>query len=146
MAGGRVLDIADGAIANKMKVKSPTGEFVDATLDKVQILGAFITYWSNRTVSRPVLASFAVQNGANTALTAVAKGRGREIHPTKSGKFTTFAQWSTLGMALVEKSLEETPHTGLRKLAKAATYGLAAVSTVLGADATRGYARDALGS
>ena len=107
---GRLCDIADGYVAERTKTKSPLGEAVDATVDKISMAQGL--YVMSKTHALPPIASaaFLSQNIINTAATAISKKRGVELHPSAEGKITTLLQWAAIGgyaIASTEKSRDD---------------------------------------
>lgn len=108
---GRLLDIADGAAADVTGTKSPLGELVDATADK---LGTFltltvffmtdITYWW--------LVALLLLPQVIIAFLILYKRRGGvHIHPTRAGKLSMGLVWAGLIGAVLIRALEVTwPH------------------------------------
>ena len=90
---GRILDIADGLLADKTGTKSPLGEVVDATIDKVEIAAALpVLVVTNILMPWQALIIF-VQHAANVIFTGIAKVRGLLPHASRAGKYATTAQW-----------------------------------------------------
>lgn len=94
---GRGMDVADGIVADKTGTKSSAGETVDATIDKIEMAAALVTFWSAEIAPVAPLAVVTAQNLANVGATGIAKFRNKEPHPSKSGKLNTFFQWIGLG-------------------------------------------------
>lgn len=90
---GRALDVVDGYVADKTGTKSPLGEAVDATFDKLAVASCLPALRRRQIINRKFAGALAVQNLANSALTIVAKLRNQEIHPDKSGKDSAFQSW-----------------------------------------------------
>ena len=94
---GRICDIADGYVAERTKTKSPLGEAVDATVDKISMAHGLYVMSKTNTLPSLASASFLSQNIINTAATALSKKRGTELHPSAEGKITTLLQWAAIG-------------------------------------------------
>lgn len=141
--GARLFDLADGWVADATKTKSPTGEMLDATIDKIEAARGLSTLVAARIVPRSVGVAFAAQNTANTAATLMAKRRGNEIHPSAEGKITTALQWAAIGSYGIEACLRE---SGADSDAVAQLTGdaLAVSATVLGTTVSAQYFQDAL--
>lgn len=140
---GRLKDVLDGLAAEITETKSPLGEAVDATLDKVAVAAAIPVLAKKDIISKKFAVGVLAQNGANTVLTAIAKKRGREIHADESGKLSTGFLWGAIGCKGLAKAAREYNRpvvaTGLDILGHATT----AIYAVLGAKATAGYFKDA---
>lgn len=107
---GRLCDIADGYVAERTKTKSPLGEAVDATVDKISMAHGLYVMSKTNTLPYLASASFLSQNVIVTAATALSKKRGTELHPSAEGKITTLLQWAAIGgyaIASTEKSIDE---------------------------------------
>jgi phosphatidylglycerophosphate synthase len=137
---GRACDIADGYVADKTKTKSPIGEAVDATVDKISMAHGLYVLRETDTLPVFTTASFFTQNVINTAATAVAKKRGVELHPSAEGKITTLMQWAAIGGYIISavRSQSEGPSAieGVSNL-------LSAGATVLGSVVNIQYIKQA---
>jgi phosphatidylglycerophosphate synthase len=144
---GRVCDIADGLVAEKTETKSPLGEAVDATVDKISM--AHGLYVLSETDTLPVFttATFFTQNVVNAAATAIAKKRGVELHPSAEGKVTTLLQWAAIGGYVIHSALNE---PGNRPAANShietASHAISGGATILGAVVNLQYMQTALQS
>ena len=94
---GRALDIADGFVADKTGTKSPLGEAVDATFDKLAVASCLPALYKRQIINREFAGALAIQNITNSVFTVVAKLRIQEIHPDKSGKDSAFKSWVAVG-------------------------------------------------
>ncbi len=92
MVGGAVADWLDGRVAKWTKTKSPLGEVVDASLDKIKLAGALIVFGVTEVVPILPIAAVTIQNAANVAFTGIAKHRGNEIHTELPNKITPWVQ------------------------------------------------------
>ncbi len=93
---GRALDVVDGFVANKTGTKSPLGEAVDATFDKLAVASCLPPLYKRQIISKRFAGALAVQNIANSVLTVIAKTRDQEIHPDKAGKDSAFQSWTAI--------------------------------------------------
>lgn len=100
---GRSMDFIDGMIADKTQTKSPLGEAVDATSDKLGVAILFPVLYRNNLVSKTKLNTVLAQNVLNTGFTLKAKKSNKEIHASKYGKLATASQWIFIGSSLMEK-------------------------------------------
>lgn len=141
VTAGRLCDLADGAIAHKTGTKSPLGEALDATFDKIGTAATLPTFMMEGIV--PPVAGLAIgaQNVANAALSMEAVRRGNRLHPSQSGKVSVAMQWATMGAYGLSEILSS-PST--KRRTRLLGHALAAGSTVLGIAATVGYAKDLL--
>lgn len=90
---GRLCDIADGIIANKTNTKSPLGEMIDATADKLAILALLVALSISSATAWEALGLVAIQNFVNVGLSYKAKRNGVTLHPSIAGKLATTWQW-----------------------------------------------------
>lgn len=93
---GRLADLADGIIAEQTKTKSPLGEMVDASIDKVIVAAALIVLGALELVPWIILIIVALQNFANVVISIVAKLRDRGLHPSRLGKVSAAFAWVTI--------------------------------------------------
>lgn len=107
---GRLADIADGTVADLTGTKSPVGEAVDATLDKLTVAAAIPILVQSEVISKEFATFTVAQNLANTALTGVAKAKGNEIHSTWAGKRSVGFLWGAIGLKGLAKAVREGEH------------------------------------
>jgi phosphatidylglycerophosphate synthase len=139
---GRICDIVDGFAADATGTKSPKGEALDASIDKVEIAAALATLAFCGLVPVPEAVLIGAQNAANIGISAAAKARERTIHPSKWGKLATLAQWGSLTLHPVSHLItNETASTLTEHLAT----GITGASLLMGAAATYGYLKDTFG-
>lgn len=104
---GRLLDIADGVLADQTKTKSPLGELLDAVADKIgTFLTIFVLFVSNVTDWWIVLALILPQFLIPFVIVHKRR-RGISVHPTKSGKISMAAAWVGIVGLLLVKALNE---------------------------------------
>jgi len=139
---GRVIDIFDGIVADKTQTKSPLGEALDATVDKVAMAGIVFVFAKKNIISKRTAWHIATQNLANVAVTGAARALDIDIHPSAAGKQTMLLQGMTLGFNGLATAAEEDSDTfkanQLRLIANLCEIGAAGK----GAKATAGYVRD----
>lgn len=137
---GRILDIVDGLLADKTGTKSPLGETIDATIDKIEIAAALPVIVIAGILMPWQAALIFLQHLANVVFTGLAKIRHRAAHASRAGKYATTAQWAAIalyGTAGLRSSL-----SGITILADA-VFG---ASVALGTVAAFKYASKALNS
>lgn len=93
---GRILDIADGILADKTGTKSPLGETVDATIDKIEIVAALPVLVITSTLMPWQAIVMFLQHLANSLFALITKMRGRLPHASRTGKYATTAQWAAI--------------------------------------------------
>lgn len=99
---GRLADLFDGMIAHATKTKSPVGEAVDATIDKIVALAALTVLSYLGLVPFFIGALFLLHNITNVCLFGLARLRGTRLHPNRTGKLSTAGEWlAVVGFTLV---------------------------------------------
>lgn len=93
---GRLADIIDGVTAEATATKSPSGEALDATLDKLSALGALAVLAATGIVPLWIAAAILVQNACNAVAGVLARERHVVLHPSRSGKLATAGFWLTI--------------------------------------------------
>jgi phosphatidylglycerophosphate synthase len=103
---GRYADVLDGAIADFTKTKSPIGEALDATIDKVLLGLALIVLLLNHLLPLWVGFTMAFYGLCNIVLFAVGRLEKVRLHPSLTGKAATALEWSAVGLYLIVLQLE----------------------------------------
>ncbi len=131
---GRLLDIADGLVADATQTKSSLGELFDATADKigtlltiVVLIVAGVTYWW-------VIAALILPQVIIPLVILYKKYKGIKVHPTRRGKLSMAATWAGIPGLLLSKALHDPI------VLVFAVYGVIAVSLALGLYALWQYA------
>jgi cardiolipin synthase len=101
IVGGRFCDVADGFVADHTGTKSPLGEAVDATFDKIGALGILVAVGIEHIVPWWAVGIIGAQNAANSVIAYVGWRRKLAIQPVLSGKLSTALQWLSLSCFLV---------------------------------------------
>jgi phosphatidylglycerophosphate synthase len=96
LTAGRLADLADGIIAEYTKTKSPLGEIIDASVDKIVVALTLIVLGAMELVPWVIIAVVAVQNIANVVISVVAKLRKKSLHPSRLGKLSSAFSWVTI--------------------------------------------------
>lgn len=128
MVVGGAADWVDGKVAHATKTKSPLGEIVDASLDKIKLAGALIVFGVTEVVPVVPLVAVTAQNAANVVFTGIAKHRGKEIHAELPNKLTPWIQGGVgMGGFVVADMLA--PGTG-QQVAEVAGYAGTVVGSI----------------
>jgi cardiolipin synthase (CMP-forming) len=90
---GRLCDLIDGAVAHRTGTKSPLGEAVDASFDKIGALGVLILFAAREIVPWWAIVLVGVQNIANIVIGYLGRRRKLSIHPELAGKLSTAFLW-----------------------------------------------------
>lgn len=140
---GRGFDMVDGWVARGTGTASPLVEAFDAGTDAGEVLYAGTKRLTYEMLTAPEAGWFVGQKIINIAATGMAVARGREIHPSKTGKHTSAALSVTyFGRSLARALESNNRYTGATRahtLARIATRA----SVVLGIPASLGYLADA---
>ena len=102
---GRLLDIADGTVAEATKTKSPLGEKVDAGVDKV--LAFYAVYKLRNKLPKDLLTSVFLYNSVSSVLNLKAFLEQAEPHSSAEGKITTAVEWGLIGLNLANSYINE---------------------------------------
>lgn len=132
IAVGRICDLLDGWLAERTKTKSPLGEMLDTTADKLETAAALVVLTVFGVLPWPAaLLVFVPQ--LSVGLWALAGWlRGKQPHPSRLGKLGMAAVWLGLGLFIAQAA------SGVDAFAVAG-YASCAISTVLTLLALRGY-------
>ncbi|HEX8763385.1 MAG TPA: CDP-alcohol phosphatidyltransferase family protein [Candidatus Saccharimonadales bacterium] len=96
---GRLLDVLDGLLARLTRTSSPFGEGLDATCDKVAIIitASMLMVASVASILllplALILAAILLEEACTALIILQARRKDIQIHPTRLGKYTTFALW-----------------------------------------------------
>lgn len=122
---GRLLDVADGAIADATHTKSPLGELWDAAADKAGTVLTIAAMWYANIVNVWVIAVLVLPQLIIPLVIYVNRRRGIRVHPTRIGKLGMASTWVCIGVFFVAAAMQGPP------VLVAIGYGLAAASVVL---------------
>jgi phosphatidylglycerophosphate synthase len=131
---GRLLDIADGLVADATQTKSSLGELFDAAADKigtlltiVVLIAAGVTYWW-------VITALILPQVIIPLVILYKKYKGIKVHPTRQGKLSMAATWVGIPGLLLSKALHDPI------VLVVAVYGVITISLALGLYALWQYA------
>ena len=100
---GRIADIADGWLADKTHTKSPLGELLDASTDKIVTLLTIVVLYVSHTAAWWVLAVLVLPHLIILAVTYRTVRRGGRLHPSHAGKLSMAFAWISLtGLVLIK--------------------------------------------
>lgn len=111
LAVGRLLDIVDGAVADMTMTKSPLGEAVDATSDKIGTLLTIIVLFVGGITYWWVILVLLIPQLVIAMVVFYKKHKGIAVHPTLQGKFSMASAWIGIVGLLVVKALGDTAIT-----------------------------------
>jgi cardiolipin synthase len=130
---GRLLDLADGWIADRTGTKGPVGEVFDASADKLATLLTIIVLGVTGLAPLWTLLVLLVPQLAVAVLSLALRQRGHALHPSLLGKFSMAALWASLLLFLAATA------TGDIGWLTYAACAAAVVSGALGLGAFSGY-------
>lgn len=134
VAIGRLLDIVDGAVAEATHTKSPLGELVDASIDKIGTLLTIITLFVANIADWWVIVILLLPQVIIPVTIFFKRRKGINVHPTRVGKVSMALVWvSVVGLLLVNA-------LGYMMTMVFGVYVIAVLSLVLGMYALWQYA------
>lgn len=135
---GRLLDIADGLVAEYTSTKSPLGELLDATIDKIGTFLTMIVFFIASIAPRPLLILLLLPQVVISAISLAATHRHIRLHPSRTGKLSMASMWVSLVGYVFVRGLHPSSAHVLSWIVGA----LAVVSIAIGIYTAAGYARD----
>lgn len=138
MGIGRVLDVLDGFLAEKTGTKSPLGESLDATLDKLAVFAALLVFTGVGILPWPFALLIGLENAATSLVSLVAKSLRQVIHPGRAGKVGTAIEW----LALLGFVLGVAVHASFAHIFTYGAFILALISIVMNGYAGVRYAKE----
>lgn len=142
LAVGRLADILDGILAQKTGTKSPLGEAVDASFDKIGALTALVILAIEGLLPWPIALIIALQSIVNILLALYARTKKSVIHPSRTGKLSAVGIWAVILLFALCKPLYDYNATLANGL-KDFCYIFAIAAIVFSLMATYGYAKSA---
>ena len=127
---GRLLDLADGYVADKTKTKGPVGELVDASFDKFGTIAALITLFVADIVAWPLLIALLVPQLIISLISFYRKAHRQPIHPSLFGKLSMAAVWAAIAFFLVAKASDVWGLTVAGVLIAALSFTLGTIASV----------------
>lgn len=104
LAVGRLLDIADGLVADVTGTKSPIGELTDATIDKIGTLLTIITLVIVGIAPLWLITLLLVPQLAISSVILYKRHKGTTVHPTLVGKLSMALVWAAITGLLLLKA------------------------------------------
>ncbi len=139
IAAGRIADVADGIIAERTKTKSPLGETIDATVDKIVIGATLLVLGAMELVPWLIIGIVALQNIANVIISVVAKLRDKTIHPSRLGKVSAAFSWVTIILYPLGQHLQEQAYYGIGRFLVVLSLASFVIYVVMGLQASLSY-------
>ncbi|MDB5162655.1 MAG: CDP-diacylglycerol--glycerol-3-phosphate 3-phosphatidyltransferase [Candidatus Saccharibacteria bacterium] len=104
LAFGRLLDIADGLVAEGTGTKSHLGEIFDAAADKIGTLLTILVFVVAGITSWWVIAALVIPQIIIPLVILYKKQKGIAVHPTRPGKVSMALTWVGIVGLLVVKA------------------------------------------
>lgn len=105
LAIGRLLDIADGLVAQKTGTKSPLGELLDAAVDKIGTLLTIVILFVGGISYWWLIALLLLPQIIIPIVSLYKKSKNKVIHPTRIGKLSMASLWVSIVGLIVIKAL-----------------------------------------
>ncbi len=105
IVAGRLLDIADGLVAEATKTKSPTGEIVDAVADKIGTFATIVVLFVVNVADWWTIAALLLPQVLIPLVIFYKRQRGIGVHPTRPGKLSMALVWVGIAGLLILKAL-----------------------------------------
>lgn len=131
---GRLLDIADGMVAQATHTKSPIGEIFDAVADKIGTLLTIAVLFIAAIASWWVITLLLVPQVLIPLVVFYKRQKGISVHPTRQGKLSMAISWVAIAGLIITKALNSSPALEI------ISYGLIALAVALGIYALWQYA------
>lgn len=104
---GRLADILDGMVAEATKTKSPLGEALDATIDKILIILSLWVLLDRHLLPAVVIWVMLVHAVYVIAVSYISRQLKTYLHPSLSGKLGAVFQWACVGAYLLVDILKQ---------------------------------------
>lgn len=104
---GRIMDIIDGMIADWTKTKSPLGEFMDASADKILLLVVLGFAYLLNTMPLWVIALILMLTFLVVSVSFTARLKNVELHPSRTGKYATAILWLAIIAFIVSDGMKD---------------------------------------
>jgi phosphatidylglycerophosphate synthase len=146
LAAGRLGDVIDGWAADKTGTKSPLGELIDATFDKISIAVTVVGLLIAGAVPWWALLVWLLPHLINSMVALLAWRTNRRLHPSAAGKVSTATGWiSILGFAASPAFTTAGKHSDMYYVVYGVALALLLITAVLGLMATVSYIREFFG-
>lgn len=103
---GRLCDLADGWLAELTGTKSPLGEVVDATFDKIGTLLTVVVFFVAELAPQGLLIALVIPQIIITLISLRAFARGNRFHPSPLGKISMAVAWLSMLVYAFEDALK----------------------------------------
>jgi phosphatidylglycerophosphate synthase len=103
---GRLVDVADGAVADYTGTKSPLGALIDTVVDKLILGLSCLVLWAYNLVPQLILVLLLAHVTYNASMTGLAKFRHVNLYPSATGKAGTLFEWLAITSFLLHHAAE----------------------------------------
>lgn len=134
LVAGRLLDIADGMVAEATKTKSSVGEFADAAADKIGTLITIVVLFVAQVAPWWIITVLLIPQVVIPLTIFYKKKKGISVHPTRQGKLSMALTWVGIAGLLLAKAFDGP------MLLSVAVWVIIGISTTLGLYALWQYA------
>lgn len=132
---GRLCDLLDGWLAESTQTKSPLGELLDASIDKLGTILTIVVFYVAALAPWLLLTALLLPHIWIAVIAFMARRKNEQLHPSRLGKISMALLWAALfGFVLVRAF--NVPDL---MLPSAVVYGLSAGSIVTSIYAAIGY-------
>ncbi len=128
LAVGRLLDVVDGFVAERTGTKSPLGELLDATIDKIGTILTIIMFYVAGISFWWLITVLLLPQVLIPLVIFYKRSRKIKTHPTRVGKLSMASLWVSLVGLILVKAIDVTwlhPVTFI-------VYGISFISFALG--------------
>lgn len=101
IVGGRLADLLDGLLAENTGTKSPLGEALDATCDKLGTIATLVVLIIQNILPWWLALVLLLPHAVISAVSLAAKFQGRQPHPSRLGKISMALLWSAIVLLVV---------------------------------------------
>jgi phosphatidylglycerophosphate synthase len=132
---GRLCDLLDGWLAEATRTKSPLGEMLDASIDKIGTIMTVVVFYIAGLATWWLLTLILLPHVIIILISVNARRKNVKLHPSRTGKVSMAAVWVALfGLILIRTF--DWPAWSLGSIT---VYVVAMASIALGAFAAIGY-------
>lgn len=138
---GRLADVLDGMAADRTGTKSPLGELLDTTFDKIGVLVTVLVFVAYNVTPWWLVVLILLQHLGIVIASLLARLRHVSLHPSRVGKLSMAGVWVALGLFGIAHLLTMHGWRLAEWITLAGGYVVAAASLGLGTAAAAAYYR-----
>lgn len=136
---GRIADLIDGVVAQATGTKSSVGEAVDATLDKLAVIGALIVCIGTGTIPLLAVMLIGARNVINITLSLLARVHKKILHPSRAGKNAGGLEWISILFFILSMLFDHQNWSGAADTVFIFAYVILGLTLFIGLAAIRDY-------